>query len=187
MSGAVPLPAAHLRAVWVVQGTPHRPHCCVRFCELALRAPGVVEGGASRGGVVCRCVECPRSGARPPWLSGHRAGCRGPPPTCCGRGCGGVGAQHCPFGCLYALRGAACRGECGWPSPGGWLSIVARGIWCQTRSLSWQLTRSCSPCVSGTGGMQAPQRALLKAGVARCGGGGRAAPGGAPCAVVRGV
>ena len=34
-------------------------------------------------------------------------GCRGPPPACCGRGCAGLGAQHCPLG-VHALRGAAC-------------------------------------------------------------------------------
>ena len=32
-----------------------------------------------------------------------------------------------------------------------------------------------------------PQRALLRAGVARCGGGGRASPGGVPSTAVRGV
>ena len=50
------------------------------------------------------------------------------------------------------------------------------------RSLArWGVRRSpCCPCVPGTGGMgtQAPQRALLLAVVARCGGGGRVYPGG---------
>ena len=62
------------------------------------------------------------------------AGCRGPLPTCCGRGCAGVGAQHCPFG-LHALRGAACHGGGGRPSEGGWPSTVVRGIWCQALSV----------------------------------------------------
>ena len=53
----------------------------------------------------------PFSGCPPP------GGCRGPPPTCCRRGCAGLGAQHCPFG-LHALVGAACRGGGGNPSTG---------------------------------------------------------------------
>ena len=46
------------------------------------------------------------------------AGSRGPSPTCCGRGCAGVGARYSPFG-FHALRGAACRGGGGRPSRGG--------------------------------------------------------------------
>ena len=63
-------------AVGAGVGNLHRPHS-VRPCELALRAVGVAEG-------------------RP------RVGCLGPSPTCCGRGCAGVGAVHCPLG-LHAL------------------------------------------------------------------------------------
>ena len=52
--------------------------------------------------------------------------------------------------------------------------------------------RTRCPCVPDTGGVgmgdpaPAPQRALLRAGVARCGGGKRASLGGAPCAVSEG-
>ena len=53
-----------------------------------------------------------------PRLPALREGCRGPPPTCCGCGCAGVGAQHCPFG-LYTPWGAAYNGGGGRPSPGG--------------------------------------------------------------------
>ena len=53
-----------------------------------------------------------------PRLPAHWAGCWGPPPTCCGRGCVGVGAQHCPLG-LHALWGLRAAGVVGRPSPGG--------------------------------------------------------------------
>ena len=59
----------------------------------------------------------------PPRLPGLRAGCRGPLPMCCGRGCAGVGVQHCPLG----LVGCCPRG--------GWAVIVVRGVWCQALSL----------------------------------------------------
>ena len=49
-----------------------------------------------------------------------RAGCRGPPPTCCERGCAGVGAQHCPLG-LHALRGLRAAGVVGSRPRGGGL------------------------------------------------------------------
>ena len=52
-----------------------------------------------------------------PRLPALWAGCGGPLPMCCGRGCGGVGAQ---------------------PSPAGWPSIVVRGVWCQALSLPRQ-------------------------------------------------
>ena len=54
-----------------------------------------------------------------PRLPGRWAGCWGPPPTCCGRGCVGVGAQHCPIGlhALWRLRAAGVVG--GRPRGGG--------------------------------------------------------------------
>ena len=57
---------------------------------------------------------------------------------------------------------------------------------------SGRVARTRCPCVPGTAGVgigdpaPAPQRALLRAGFARCGGGGKASPGGMPCADVRG-
>ena len=76
-------------------------------------------GRASRGGVPCGVLR----GASVQALSLSRlpvlwAGCWSPLPTCCRRGCAGVGAQHCPFG-LHALRGAACRGGGGRLPRGG--------------------------------------------------------------------
>ena len=69
-----------------------------------------------------------------PRLPTHWAGCWGPPPTCCGRGCVGVGAQHCPLG-LYALWGLRAAGVVGGRPRGGWPSAVVRGVWCQALSL----------------------------------------------------
>ena len=69
-----------------------------------------------------------------PRLPAHPAGCWGPPPMCCGRGCLGVGAQHCPLGlhALWRLRAAEVVG--GRPR-GGWPATVVRGVWCQALSL----------------------------------------------------
>ena len=83
-------------------------------------------------------------------------------------------------------------------SRGGWPSTVVRGIWCQAvtppdaRPLG-QAARAPRPvfpgcCCCGRGDpLPTSQRALLRAVVARCEGGGRAPPEAAPCAVVRGV
>ena len=69
-----------------------------------------------------------------PELPAHWAGCRGPPPTCCWRGCVGVGAQHCPLG-LHAPWGLRAAGVVGGRPPGGWPPTVVRGVWCQALSL----------------------------------------------------
>ena len=69
-----------------------------------------------------------------PRLPAHWAGCRGPPPTCYGRGCVGVGAQHCPLG-LHALWGLRAAGGVVGRRPGGWPAPVVRGVWCQALSL----------------------------------------------------
>ena len=44
-----------------------------------------------------------------PRLPAHWAGCWGALPTCCGGGCVGLGAQHCPLG-LHALWGLRAAG-----------------------------------------------------------------------------
>ena len=55
---------------------------------------------------------------------------------CCGRGCVGVGAQHCPLG-PHALLGLRAAGMVGGRPRGGWPATVVRGVWCQALSLSW--------------------------------------------------
>ena len=133
-----------------------------------------------------------------PRLPALWAGCRGPPPTCCGRGCVGVGAQHCPLG-LHALWGLRAAGvEVGFPR-GGWPATVARGVWCQALPLprppvlpSGQpgLRDPCVPGAVGAGvgtqprphSMRHCRPVLLAVGVAE----GRPR-GGVPSADVRGV
>ena len=64
----------------------------------------------------------------------HLAGRLGLPPTCCGRGCVAVGAQHCPLG-LHALWELRAVGVVGGRPRGGWPATVVRGVWCQALSL----------------------------------------------------
>ena len=114
MSGAVPPPSA--RPLERAAGAP-RPVCpgcgqCGRG-DPALapqRAPlraGIARCGggrrASPGGVPSAVVRGVCGQALPlPLLPALWACCWGPSPTCRGRGCVGVAAQHCPLG-LHAL------------------------------------------------------------------------------------
>ena len=69
-----------------------------------------------------------------PRIAARWAGRWGPPPTCCGRGCVGVGVQHCPLG-LHAPWGLCAAGMVGSRPRGGWPATVVRGVWCQALSL----------------------------------------------------
>ena len=119
VSGAVPTPAARPleRAARVPR--PVCPGCgrCGRgdLAPAPQRAPlraGVARcrggGRASPGGVPSTSVRGVCSQALTlPRLPAHWAGCWGPPPTCCGRGCVGVGTRHQPHrarSCELALR-----------------------------------------------------------------------------------
>ena len=161
-------------------------------CSLWGRRRGVLWGGAFH-----RYEGRLRSGAPLPRLPAHWAGRWGPPPTCCGRGCVGVGAQHCPPG-LHALWGLHAVGVLGGRSPGG---VACHR--CEGRLLSGAVPPpaarplgraagvprpvcpGCGRCGCGDPA-PAPRRAPLRAGAARRGGGRRASPGGVPSAVVRG-
>ena len=115
-------------------GTQHRPNS-VRPCGPALRAVGVAEGRPQ--GVPFAVVRGVSGQALPlPRLPALWAGCRGSPPTCCWRGCGGVGARHCPLG-LHALWRLRAAGVVGGRPRGGWPATVVRGVWCQALSLPW--------------------------------------------------
>ena len=147
VSGAVPPPAARLlgRAAGVPQ--PACPGCgrCGRGdpAPAPQRAPlraGVARcGGGGRalpGGVPSTVVRGVCGQALPlPEMPAHWAGCWCPPPTCCGRGRVGVGAQHCPLG-LYALRGLRAAEVVGGRPRGRWPATVVRGVWCQALCLS---------------------------------------------------
>ena len=58
-----------------------------------------------------------------PWLPALWAGFRGPLRTCCGRGCAGVEAQHCPLG-LHALWGLRAAGVVGGRPRGDGLPLL---------------------------------------------------------------
>ena len=146
VSGAVPPPAARPleRAARVPR--PVCPGCgrCGRGdpAPAPQRAPlraGVARCGggrrASPGGVPSTIVRGVWGQALSlPRLLAHWAACWGPPPTCCGRGCVGVGAQHCSLG-LHALWGLHAAGMVGGRPRGGWPATVVRGAWCQALSL----------------------------------------------------
>ena len=146
VSGAVPPPAAHPleRAARVPQSVcPGCGRCGRGDPAPALqRAPlraGVARcGGGGRvsprgvsstivRGVWGQALSLPR-------LPAHWAACRGPPPTCCGCGCVGVGAKHCPLG-LHALWGLRAAGVAGGRPRGGRPATVVGGAWCQALSL----------------------------------------------------
>ena len=110
-------------------------------------------------------------------------------------GCGGPTLSPRPA----CPAGAACRGGGGRASPGG---VACHR--CEGRLVSGAvpppaarpleraarvprpMCPGCGRCGRGDPA-PAPQRAPLRAGVARCGAGGRASPGGVPSSVVRGV
>ena len=82
------------------------------------------SGRASPGGLPSTIVRGVSGQALSvPRLPAHWAGCWGPPPTCCARGCVGVGAQHCPLG-LHALWGLRAAGVVGGVPRGGSLPLL---------------------------------------------------------------
>ena len=121
-----------------------------------------------------------------------RPGSCAPPPPC---GCGGPTLSPWPA----CPVGAACRGGGGGPSPGGLACHRCEGrlvsgavpppAACPLERAAWVPRPVCPGCGRCGRGDPAPaqQRAPLRAGVARCGGGGRASPGGVPSTIVRGV
>ena len=115
-------------------GTRYRPHTCAlagRRC-----APWGWRKGFPGGGVPFAAMRGVSGQALPP-LPDVRppGGLSGSTPTCCGHGCAGVGAQHCPLG-LHALWGLRAAGVVGGRPRGGWPATVVRGVWCQELSLS---------------------------------------------------
>ena len=113
-------------------------------------------------------------------------------PVC---GCGGPSLSPWPA----CPVGAACRGGGGRPSQGGVACHLCEGRLVSgavpppaARALGWATgvprpaCSGCSRCGCGDPALVS-QRARLRAGVARCGGGGRASLGGVPSTVVRGV
>ena len=200
-SGALPPPTARPLGrlpgpttpwLWVPGGagvgTRHQPHSA-RSCELALRAVGAAQGCPGRAshawvlGVRGRALSHPL-------LPALWAGCWGPLPTGCG--CGGVRAWgpvtnptvRALASWLCALWGQHEGARGGRLLPGCGASGVGRSPtpYCPP---SGRAAGAHYPLAMGPGGCgrgdpsPTPQRALLRAGFARCGGGTRAPGGGA--------
>ena len=202
-SGALPPPTARplggllgptTHWLWVRGGagvrTRHQPHSA-RSCELALRAVGAARGrpgGAPPAwvwGVWGRAPSDPR-------LPALWAGCRGPLPTGCG--CGGMRAwgpvpnptARAPASWLCALWGRHEGARVGRLLPGCGASGVALSPTPDCLP-SGRAAGAHYPLPVGAGGCwrgdpsPTPQRALLRAGFARCGGGTGTPGGGTSC------
>ena len=170
-------------------GTRHQPHSA-RSCEVALRAVGAARG--CPGGHLL-----PGCGAsrvrRSPILdhSSFQACSPGPLPTGCG--CGGMRAwgpvtdptARAPASWLFTLWGRHEGARGGRPSPGCGESGVGRSPG-PGRPFFGACGRGPLPTGCGCGSCgrgdpsPTPQRALLRAGFARCWGGMRVPGGGAP-------
>ena len=188
------VPGAVDAGVW----TQHRPHS-VRPCGPALHAVGVAEG-RPRGGAFHCCEGRLVSGAVPPPAARplERAA-RVPRPVCpgCGR-CGRVDPAPAPQRAPLQAGVARCGGG-GRASPGGGAfhrcegRLVSGAVPSPAARPLERAARVPRPACPGRGRCgrgdpaPAPQRAPLRAGVARCGGGGRASPGGVPSTIVRGA
>ena len=166
-----------------------------RRCSLWGWRKGVPGGGAfhrCEGHLVSGAVPLPA--ARPPERAARvlRPVCPG-----CGR-CLACGPSTGPTAC--ALAGRRCS-LWGWRKgvPGGGAfhrcegRLVSDAVPSPAARPPERAARVPRPACSGCGRCgrvdpaPAPQRAPLRAGVARCGGGGRASPGGVPSTVVRGA
>ena len=174
-------------AVGAGVGTQHQPHS-VSPCEPALLAVGVAER-RPRGGAFHHCEGCLRSGAVPPPTARPLGGLLGSAThvlwawVC---GCGGPILS--PW--LACPVGPACRGGGRGPFPGGvachrWeAGLVLGAVPPPAANPLERAVRVPRPVCSGCGRCMcgdpapAPQREPLRTGVARCGGGGKASPGG---------
>ena len=190
--GVRPGPTTHWLWVWGVAGvgTRHQPHFA-RSCELALRAVGAARGRPRRAplawvwGAWCRALSHPRPLAL--WACG-----RGPLPTGCG--CGGVRAwgpvtnptARALASWLCALWGRHVGARGGRLLPGCGAPGVGRSP-TPDHLPSGRAAGAHYPRAVGVGGCgrgdpsPTPQRALLRAGFARGGGGTRTPGGGASC------
>ena len=186
--GGLPGPTTHW--LWVRGGagvgTRHQPHSA-RCCELALRAVGAAQGRPG-GGACCLGVGRPGSGALPPPTARPLGGLPGPTTQWLWvRGGAGVGTRHQPHSarsCMLWGRHVGALG--GRLLPGCGASGVGRSPTPDCPP-SRRAAGAHYPLAVGAGGCgrgdpsPIPQRALLRAGFARCGGGTRVPGGGACC------
>ena len=187
------VPGAVDAGVW----TQHRPHS-VRPCGPALPlwgwrkgVPGGVPSTVVRG-AWCQALSLPR----PPVLWSGQPGFRDP----CVPGAvdAGVWTQHRPHSvrpCGPALLAVGVaegrpRGGAFHRCEGRLVSGAVPPPAARPLERAARVPRPVCPGCGRCGRVNpapAPQRAPLRAGVARCGGGGRASPGGVPSTVVRGA
>ena len=152
-------------------------------------AIGVAERRQREGGAFRRCEGRLWSGAPPPPTARPVGGPLGSAShVLWARVCGCGGPTLSPWPACPV--GAACRGGAGGPSPGGVAChrcerrLVSGAVPPPTARPLWRAAGVPQPVCPGCGRCRrgdpapAPQRAPLRAGVARCGGGGRASPGG---------
>ena len=170
------------------------------------RARSSCPSGSPRVSLSCVCARAPAASVPPPLRSGAP-----PPPTArplggplgsathvlWARVCGCGGPTLSPWPACPV--GAACRGGGGGATPGGVAChhcegrLVSGAVPPPAARPLGRAARVPRPVCPGCGQCgcgdpaPAPRRALLRAGVARRGGGGMASPGGVLSAVVRGV
>ena len=154
--------------------------------------------GVPGGDAFYLCEGRLRSGAVPPPAARPLAGLLGSATDVrWARVCGCGGSTLSPW--LACPVGAVCRGGGGGPSQGGMAChrceghLVSGAVPPPTARPLERAARVPRPVCPGCGWCwrgnpaPAPQRAPLRAGVARCGDGGGASPGGVPSTIVRGV
>ena len=171
-----------------------------------------VRSAPPLGGVACAPCAVPALGAGRAVPRGPcPSACPVPVPCSVWRASGGGGPVLVPAylssGCAPPMGrvrgvcpvGAACRGGGGGPSLGGVAChrcegrLVSGAVPPQAARPLERAARVPGPVCPGCGRCgrgdpaPAPRRAPLRAGVARCGGGGRASQGGVPSTIVRGV
>ena len=167
-------------------------------CALAGRRCSLWGGGRASpgGGAFHHCGGRLRPGAVPPPTARPLGGLLGSAThVLWARVCGCGSPKPSPWPACPV--GAACRGGGGGPSPGGVAYHRCEGRLASdavpplaTRPLERapRVPRPVCPGRCGRGDpAPAPQRAPLRAGVVRCGGGGRASLGGVRSTIVRGV
>ena len=182
--GGLPGPTTH----WLWErggpgvGTRHQPHS-VRSCELALRAMGAARGRPRGGRLLpgCGASGVGRSPTPDCPPSGRAAGAHYPLAVGAG-GCGRGDPSPTPQCALLRAGFARCGG--GMRVPGGaplaWvLGVRGRALSHPRLPALWAGCRGPLPSGCGPGGCgrgdpsPTPQRALFRAGFARCGGGTR--------------
>ena len=171
--------------------------------QRALLRAGVARcGGGGQaspgGGALRRCEGRLKSGACPPSAARPQGGLSRSATHVLWARVRAWGPSTVPLAGM-PCGGLRAAGVVGGPSWGGVAfhrcegRLMSGAVPPPTASPWGRAARTGCPCVRGTGGVgmgdpaAAPQRALLGACVARCGGGARASPGRLRCAIVRGV